>query len=172
MRMQPTLDDILAQPRPSRDAIVSVDEETHKWVIFELAGERFGFLGERVREIFARARVFFVPGCPPSMEGVINVRGDIETVIRPHALLQLPDGAEPGRASTILIGRGDGITSGIRVDRVVDLLDLPQSAILSLPATLPEAWRAYAIGVIRHDDRAVTLLDLSLLLAAYGRGLG
>lgn len=171
--MQPTLDEILAQPRPSRDAIVSVDEETHKWVIFELAGERFGFQGERVREILARARVFFVPGCPPSMEGVINVRGDIETVIRPHALLQLPDGRdEPGRASTILIGRGDGITSGIRVDRVVDLLDLPQSAIQPLPVTLPEAWRGLAVGVTCHDERAVTLLDLVLLLAAYARGLG
>ncbi|MEO5345116.1 MAG: chemotaxis protein CheW [Magnetococcus sp. YQC-9] len=169
--MQPTLDELLAQPRPSRDEIVNVDEPTRKWVLFELSGHRFGLPGEQVREIFSRAKVFSVPGCPPSMEGVINVRGDIETVIRPHTLLNLSE-VEPDRASSILIGRGAELSSGIRVDRVVDLVDLPESAIHPLPATLPQEWRPLATGVLAHDERVVTLLDLAELLKAYARGMG
>jgi purine-binding chemotaxis protein CheW len=86
-----TLDQVLTQRRESRQEIVNVDEPTVKLVIFALGEKYFAFHGERIREILAQADVFFVPGSPASLEGVINVRGDIESVIRPHEMLHLPE---------------------------------------------------------------------------------
>jgi purine-binding chemotaxis protein CheW len=117
-----------------------VDEPVHKLVIFELAGQRFAFYGDRIREILAQAVVFFVPGSPHSLEGVINVRGDIESGIRPHTLLHLPEDGI-GRASSILPGRAAGMSSGIRVDRVLDVVDVTQSSVQPPLATLPVKWR-------------------------------
>jgi purine-binding chemotaxis protein CheW len=166
-----TLDQVLTQRRDARQEIINVDEPAVKLVIFALGEQQFAFHGERIREILASADVFFVPGCPPSLEGVINVRGDIESVIRPHEMLHLQD-SNVGRSSSILLGRGGGMSSGIRVDRVVDVVDVPQSSIQPPPSTLPEHMRALVLGVLRFRDQPVALLDLDAMFADYARGLG
>ena len=166
-----TLDQALSQRREANKDIVNVDEPTLKLVIFALGEDWFAFYGERIREILAQADLFFVPGCPPSLEGVINVRGDIESVIRPHEMLHLPDSGA-GRASAILLGRGGGMSSGIRVDRVVDVVDVPQSSIRPPPSTLPEHMRVLVLGVLRFQDRPVAVLDLDKMFSDYAKGLG
>lgn len=164
------LEQIVAQRVASRREWIELDEPMIKVVIVALADQHFAFPGEGIREILARARVFFVPGCPPSMEGVVNVRGDIETVIRLQTLLRLPE-SEPGPASAILIARGNGVVSGLRVDRVLDVLDVPRSSILPVPATFPTRWSTLALGVIHREEQPVTLLNLDALLGDYARGL-
>lgn len=166
-----TLDQVLTQRREANQDIVNVDEPMVKLVIFAIGDDWFAFHGERIREILAEADVHFVPGCPASLEGVINVRGDIESVIRLNDLLSLPDSGG-GRGSSILLGRGGGMSSGIRVDRVIDVVDLPQSTIQPPPATLAEHLRVLVLGVLRFQERPVAVLDLDKLFADYARGLG
>jgi len=166
-----TLDQVLTQRRESRQEIVNVDEPTVKLVIFALGDQYFAFHGDRIREIIAQADVFFVPGSPASLEGVINVRGDIESVIRPHEMLHLPESTAT-RSASILLGYGIGMSSGIRVDRVVDVVDLPQSTIQQPPATLPEHMRTLVLGVLRFQEHPVAVLDLDKIFADYARGLG
>lgn len=167
-----TLDQVLTQRHEAHQDIVNVDEPVVKLVVFELGDLRFAFQGERIREILAQADVFFLPGCPPSLEGVINVRGDIESVIRPHEMLHLPDSGVVGRASSILLGVGGGMRSGIRVDRVIDVVDVPESSIQPPPAALPEYMCALVLGVLRLQEQAVIVLDLDKMFADYARGLG
>lgn len=166
-----TLDQVLTQRRETNKDIVNVDEPVVKLVIFALGQQYFAFHGERIREILAQADVFFVPGCPPSLEGVINVRGDIESVIRPHDMLHLPD-SNVGQSSSILLGKGGGMSSGIRVDRVLDVIDIPQSSIQPPPATLPEHMRTLVLGMLHFEAQPVALLDLDQMFADYARGLG
>ena len=168
---QITLEQALTQRREVSKDIVNVDEPVQKLVIFELAGQRFAFYGDRIREILAQADVFFVPGSPHSLEGVINVRGDIESVIRPHSLLHLTDDGV-GRASSILLGRAGGMSSGIRVDQVLDVVDVTQSSIQPPPATLPEHMRQLVLGVLTLQAQPVALLDLDKLFADYAAELG
>ena len=165
------LDKILSLRRESSAKIVNVDEATIKLVIFELDSEWFAFPGEAIREILPPAEVHFVPGCPPSLEGVINVRGDIESVIRLTELLARP-ASDPTSNSLILRGHGGGMHSGIRVDRVVDVLDVAQSAIQPPPAALPEHMRRIVSGLMKHQGRPVTILDLNHIFEDYHRGLG
>ncbi len=166
-----TLDQVLSQRRDAKQDIVNVDEPAIKLVIFALGNQHFAFHGERIREILAQAEVFFVPGSPASLEGVINVRGDIESVIRPHEMLHLSE-STVSRNSSILLGRGGGMSSGIRVDSVVDVVDVPQSSIQPPPATLPEHMRVLVLGVLTFQEQPVAVLDLDKMFADYARGLG
>ncbi|WP_428559543.1 MAG: chemotaxis protein CheW [Solidesulfovibrio sp. DCME] len=166
-----TLDQALVAQAERPDEDGPQAEELVKLVIFTLGADAFAFYGASVGEILARADVFFLPGCPPSLEGVINVRGDIESVLRPHRLLGLADdGAGPG--APILLGRGAGMKSGIRVDEVLDVADVPRAAIEPPAATLPPAVLQAATGALRFGERLVIVLDLDKLFAACVEELG
>lgn len=166
-----SLDQILAKRQSAHKEIVNVDEPLIKLVIFALGDDWFAFHGDRIREILNRATIFFVPGCPASLVGVINVRGDIESVIRLHELLQvaLP---EPGGSSVILLGTGSAMSSGICVDCVVDVVDIPQSFIQPPPANLPDQLRPFVSGLLRFKERPVSVLDLEQIFTQYVKGLG
>ena len=166
-----TLAQVMTQRREANREIVNVDEPTVKLVIFELNGDWFAFYGEKIREILSQVDVFFVPGCPTSLEGVINVRGDIESVISLHELLQLPESADMS-SSSYLLGRGAGMSSTIRVDNVVDVVDVLLSNIHKPPTTLPEHLRVIVSGLLLFKEKTVTVLDLDRIFADYSHGLG
>ena len=166
-----TLESALTRRRPADQDIVNVDEPRVKLVVFALGEAWFAFRGDCIREILAQTEVFFVPGCPPSLEGVINVRGDIESVIRFNDMLQLP-ATHAASGSSILLGRAGGISSGIRVDQVIDVVDVTQSSIQAPPATLPAHMRPLVLGVLQFQTQPVVLLDLDALFTHYARGLG
>lgn len=164
-----TLAEILARPRlPGRGAD-DVDEPQVKLVVFTLDEQWYAFHGEAIGEVLADSEVYFLPGCPPSMEGVINVRGDIESVIRLRTVLGLPDADTPP-TSRILLAKTGTMRSGLRVDRVEDVTDVAQSAIQPPPHTLPEHLRTRVLGIVMYADHAVHLLDPATLFAEYCAG--
>lgn len=169
-----TIEQVLTKRSSATREIICVDEQMAKLVIFELSGQHFAFKGDYIREILSGINVFFVPGCPPSLEGVMNVRGDIESVIRLNEMLNLPvsSAIQTERLSFILLGRGAGISSGIRVDRVIDVIDVAQSSIQPPPATVSDHIRAISLGVLMFKGLPVTILDLDRIFADYAKGLG
>ena len=164
-----TLADVLARQRLTGRDATEVDEPLVKLVVFSLGEQWFAFRGEAIREVLADSEVYFLPGCPTSMEGVINVRGDIESVIRLRAVLGLPE-IETSATSRILLAKADAIRSGLRVDRVEDVLDVPLSDLQSPPHTLPERLRTLVLGIVMVRDQPVHLLDISRILADYCAG--
>ncbi len=174
----PSLNDILAERHASADSetdIVDVDEPAILLVIVRLGDQTFAFPGARIGEILAAPRVYRVPGAPAALEGVISVRGAIESVLCLRTLLQLPAAAEPISAEqtgAVLLTRGHGLHSGLRVDEVIDLLELPESALREAPDTLPESLRPFVRHLIQIGEYGAGLLDLDRLLAAYTEHAG
>lgn len=165
-----TLADILARKRQTGGEVVNVDEPTVKLVFFSLGEQWYAFYGETIREVLADHEVYYLPGCPSSMEGVINVRGDIESVIRLRSVLGLPE-VKVAASSRILLGKTGAMSSGIRVDCVEEVLDVLQSAIQSPPHTLPEHLRPLVLGIVIYRDHPVHLLDLERIFSDYREGL-
>ncbi|MEO5372653.1 MAG: chemotaxis protein CheW [Alphaproteobacteria bacterium] len=165
-----SLDDVLARRRGEAGTIVDVDEPHLKLVVFSLDGDWYAFHGERIREVLADCPVFFLPGCPPSLEGVINVRGEIESVLLLRSILGYPETADTAN-SRILIGQGKAMRSGIRVDRVEDVVDLPASRLEAPPHTIPDHLAALVLGLVSFGGRYVSVLDLERLFDDYRAGL-
>jgi purine-binding chemotaxis protein CheW len=170
MHSATSLDQVLALRQGAAGPVVNVDEPMVKLVIVTLGELWFAFYGDKIKEVLADCPVYFLPGCPPSLEGVINVRGDIESVIRLRPLLGLPE-PSGNLSSRILLGQAAGMKSGIRVDQVEEVLDVPQSAIQPPPHTIPEHLRAIALGIVTFNGHPVHLLDLDRLFEDYRAGL-
>jgi len=111
-----------------------------------------------VQEISRQVELTPVPGAPESIRGVINLRGEVVTVLNLHYLL----GARPlapgaGWCNLILSFGLDRV--GICVDRVSDILTVPEHAIVNGPSNLRTIESRYIEGVYLRDDAVVVILD-------------
>tara|TARA_R110002020_G_scaffold183331_2_gene379594 strand:- start:556 stop:1116 length:561 start_codon:yes stop_codon:yes gene_type:complete len=167
-----TLDEALAA-NGDTETVVDVDEPTQQLVLFRLNGQQFALPGSAVSEILPSDQpVYYVPGLPASTEGVLHLRGKIESVISLHQLLGLPapEGTSKGM---ILLVRAAGITSGVRIEQLDDVCEVAQSMLQTPPETLPGTLHPYVSALWQIDERqALALLDPETLFDAYQQGLG
>ena len=122
---------------------------------------------DRVREILPRLTPTRIPGAPPVVAGLMNVRGTLVTVVEGwRALRQSEPPAEAGGApGTIVLLEVDGgkRVLGFTVDEVVDLLSVGGEALerrQALPGIDPTLVRA----VGRRAGQLFVVLDTDALL--------
>jgi purine-binding chemotaxis protein CheW len=140
-------------------------EESVKVVLVRAGVGHYAFLGRDIQEILSGNEIFWVPGLPDFLPGLIHVRGDIESVIDIQRLLGAPPGASGATGRLIVMAVRQDFRSGILVDEVEDVVDLPRSAIQPPLITLEEGVRDLVAGEIRLGERLVPLLDLERLQA-------
>lgn len=152
----------IRQSRRAKD-VVDVEMDMVKVVVFMSGGVRYGFYGSDVREILPPCQISWVPGLPGFLPGLINIRGDIESVIDLRQVL----GGEPVNAEkcqVAMVVRG-GFRSGVLIDSIDDVMDLPVNAVKPPLSTLSGAARDLVAGEIEHDGMMITLLDTEKLAA-------
>ncbi|WP_341517026.1 chemotaxis protein CheW [Citrobacter gillenii] len=169
--MSPQLEQILALNHGEKPECESVDEPQCTLVLFQLADKNFAFYGAQIREILAERPISRVPCCPPMLEGVINYRGRVESVMRLDGLIDNPVANALGKR-TILIGCGERMQSGILIDRLIDVLEVVESQIHLPGDSLPPALQPIAVGVVKVGDTWFTLLDLNLVFDRYQETCG
>lgn len=114
-----------------------------------------------VREIQRAVAITPLPGAPPIIEGVIDVRGDILPVIDTGARLGVPP--RPIRASDrlILLSTGGRVVA-LRADAVHWIEDLPEQAFAEADRLTRGA--VAVAGVVRTSDGLILLQDPDGLL--------
>lgn len=161
---------ILARER-SRE-VVDVEVARVQVVVCRIGGDAFAFPGAQVAEILPLAPIYPVPGCPLAVVGVIDVRGRICSVLELGTLLGYPLAplAPQSRHTAIVLGRATNMESGLRVERVEDVLEVAEEAILPPPANLSERLHGLVSGVFTTASGPVLMLDLARLFAAWREG--
>lgn len=175
--MTQDLDELIASNDWHSQSVVEVDEPLQSLVIVRLGSQIVALPGAQVRETVPLTDIFFVPGCPADMPGVINLRGDILSIIRlrqqlaAHGFGQGQDPTSPELASRdsgmILVVKGQAMTTGLLVDEVLDLIELPDSALKPPLATLPTQLLPLVVATLDWNQEAVTCLNAEALLTEY-----
>jgi purine-binding chemotaxis protein CheW len=142
-KTQLILDTVRNKAEEARD--LDILEETVELVIFTIGHRHFAIKGSDVREILPFSPITEVPGCPRTIRGIINVRGEIESVINLHTLLEM-DEVPVSPATRILLGRSGELLSGIQVEQVTDVITIEKALIKPVISTLPLAITNYAHG--------------------------
>lgn len=150
-------------PLGERPRIVDVEEAQVKIVIFSIAEELYAFYGADVREILPPAEISPVPGLPEFLPGLINVRGDVESVVDIRHFLQIP--TPPSAQGFIVLAAKNDIRSGVLVDAVIDVDDIPLGNISPPLSTLEAGIREFIVGEFDYGARSVALLDLGAIFA-------
>jgi purine-binding chemotaxis protein CheW len=145
--------------RKTRD----VQEEQVKVVIFISGRTRYAFYGRDIKEILPFCPISWVPGLPDYLSGLINVRGDVESVIDIRHFL----GEEITESAKGLIAMAvrDEFRSGVMIDTIEDVVDIPLSSIKPPLSTLGGTARELVIGEIEYGGKTATLIDIGKLAA-------
>ncbi|WP_404471899.1 chemotaxis protein CheW [Vreelandella venusta] len=153
--------------------VVDVEEPTQQLVLFRLSGQRFALPGSAISEILPSDQpVYYVPGLPVSTEGVLHLRGNIESVISLHQLLGLSAPEQPANGMILLVNAA-GMSSGVRIDQLDDVCDVIQRMLQTPPDTLSSTLRPYVSALWPiNEHQAVALLNPETLFNAYQQGLG
>jgi purine-binding chemotaxis protein CheW len=144
------------------------DSDFARWVCFGLGAQAYGLPILQVHEVLRPLPIEPVPGAPDIMPGVINLRGQVVTVIDLRRYLELPE--RPIDAETrIIVVAHDGETFGLLVDRIGEVSKIALAAIKPLPALHRQGDRYGFAGMVGRDGVLLTLLDVDALFVAMRR---
>ena len=132
-------------------------------VSFRIGKELFGVYIQIVQEIVRVPEITPVPEMPPFVDGVINLRGKIVSVVDLGNKLRL-ESSGLSRTSRVLIVEIENKTVGLLVDAVTEIIRIPPESIEPTPDIATSVGAEYIIGVGKLPDKLIILLDLKNIL--------
>lgn len=138
--------------------------EPVQWVTFRLGNETYGINVMQVQEVLRVSEIAPVPGAPDYVIGIINLRGNVVTVVDTRMRFGLPP-KEPDSASRIVIVEAAGQVIGILVDSVAEVVEFRASEIETAPNVGNEDSARHIQGVTSRDGKLLILIDLNKFLS-------
>jgi purine-binding chemotaxis protein CheW len=136
--------------------------ESIEVVEFLLAYEKYGIESSYIREIYPLRELTPVPCTPPFVLGIINVRGEIVSVIDMKKFFALPERGLTDLNKVIIV-RDDKMEFGILADAILGVRSILREEIQASLPTLTGIRAEYLTGVTKEP---LVLLDVAKMLSA------
>ena len=141
----------------------SEKDEVLQWVTYCLADETYGINVMQVQEVLRHTEIAPVPGAPGYVLGIINLRGNVVTVIDTRARFGLESGEVTDNTRIVII-ESEKQVIGIMVDSVAEVVYLKASEIDIAPNVGNDESAKFIQGVSNRDGELLILVDLNKLL--------
>ena len=139
---------------------IKKDSDEIHVVVFKLSDEEFAVDINQVREIIRVSPIVRIPNTPEFIEGIINLRGNIITVIDLGKKL-FGKAIEITKDTRIMIVEIDDVTLGLMVDSVIEVMRIPKNNIEKTPDIIAHKIHSdYIKGIARIDDRLIIIIDI------------
>ena len=135
-----------------------------QWVTFRLEDETYGINVMQVQEVLRVTEIAPVPGAPSYVMGIINLRGNVVTVLDTRKRFGLPT-AEMDDSTRIVIIESDQNVVGILVDSVAEVVELRRSEIEVSPSVGNDENSKFIEGVATVNDELLILVEINKLLS-------
>jgi purine-binding chemotaxis protein CheW len=133
------------------------------YVTLTVAEQVFGIPVLKVRDILGPQRITRVPLAPPEVAGALNLRGRIVTAIDVRTRLGIGTAADIKSSMSVVVDIHGELYSLI-VDKIGEVMSLPNSDFERNPATLDARWQEVSRGIYRLKDCLLVVLDVARLL--------
>jgi len=149
----------------SRNLVENVaEDEVLQWVTFKLENEVYGINVMQVQEVLRYTEIAPVPGAPNYVIGIINLRGNVVTVIDTRVRFGLMP-SEVSENSRIVIIEAEKQVIGILVDGVAEVVYLRSSEIDMAPNVGTDESAKFIQGVSNREGELLILVDLNKFLS-------
>ena len=154
-----------AAPSPSSEARVRAKGQgsvQHRFMTFFLNDRAYGLRLRHVAEITPFQSLNKLPHMPPSVEGILDLRGRVIPVVNLRVRMSMPP-LDPSKTGTILVLDLAGTATGLLVDAVDAVVSIPEEDIVPASPLLAGLDGAWVEGFIVQGERVITLLDAALI---------
>lgn len=147
--------------RATSDAAREMDESLRRMLLFTLGGELFAVALEACEEVLEWPVVERVSGMPPSALGVFALHDQLVSLYSPEHALRVTRSDDDGVA---LVIHAQGKRIALALDDVDEVIAVNME-LLKRPAPR-DAADGLLLGIARHADALVAVLDVEVLAAA------
>ncbi len=130
--------------------------------VFRLAGLRLGLDVRYVQEVLRPLAVTPVPLSPATMDGLVNLRGQIVLAFNLRKRLDLPDSAWERPLQVVCLHLGDLVS--FLVDSLEEVQEIELGKVVFTPANLPKRLREALSGVVDDHGELLMILDPARIL--------
>jgi len=136
-----------------------------QWLICALGSTEYGVDVARVRQIIGLLPITRVPRMPAAVRGVINLRGRVIPVVDLRVRFGL-EAQDHGQRTCIIVVQTGETDLGLVVDGVAEVAHLDAGAIEDAPHFGDNVDTGHLVGVAKHGERVLLLLDVDRALPA------
>ncbi len=137
----------------------SATKNADRFLLFQLSGEFYCISINQIKEVLVPPELTRVPLAPEFVIGVMNLRGEIISVLDIRSFLGLASSEKTADARIIISDISPSL-AGILTDRIEGAIEVLKEAIQPPLATISEELRRYTVGQTRVNEKILTLLDL------------
>lgn len=152
---------------PQTPTVSAATAHAGKYLTFALGDEEYGIEILKVREIVGCLDITPVPRTEPHVRGVVNLRGQVISVIDLRTAFGMPSVPRTEQTCIIVIEvKRDGrkVACGIVVDRVREVLNIIEKQIEPPPEFGAAVEGGFILGMGKVGDRVKILLDIDAVL--------
>ncbi|PTQ69857.1 chemotaxis protein CheW [Pseudomonas sp. GV071] len=135
-----------------------------QWVTFRLDNETYGINVMQVQEVLRYTEIAPVPGAPSYVLGIINLRGNVVTVIDTRQRFGLDSGSVTDNTRIVII-EADKQVVGIMVDSVAEVVYLRQSEVETAPNVGNDESAKFIQGVCNKNGELLILVELDKMMS-------
>ncbi len=143
---------------------IARDQSLLQWMTFVLGDEVYGLDVMGIKEVLRYTDIAPVPGAPHYVLGIINLRGNVVTVIDARSRFGLPP-KDVTDETRIVVLETEVETVGILVDSVSEVVYLRQNEIEDAPNVGSDEMSQFIRGVCNKNDTLVILINLDRLVS-------
>lgn len=134
-----------------------------RYLQFALNGESYAVFLLDVKEVIPIPEITVLPNCPSYYEGIMNLRGQIISIIDLRKKLGMKS-KESNKEEAVIIIEIDNVGIGVIVDSIDKVLNVVTSEIKEVPEVSSQINAKYIEGIYQHNDILTVLLDLKSIL--------
>jgi purine-binding chemotaxis protein CheW len=143
--------------------------ESDQHLTFVLSDEKFAIPVMTIKEIIEYGHLTNVPMVPDFIKGVVNLRGNVVPVLNLASKFGLKVNAISKRTCIIIMDaqiEGEEVVIGIVVDKVLQVIEIPDVNIEPPPALGAAIRTDFIKGMGRINDNFIIILDIIQVLSA------
>ncbi|MEK6528981.1 MAG: chemotaxis protein CheW [Nitrospirota bacterium] len=129
---------------------------------FKIANEEYAVRITDLQEVLRLQRITFVPRAPKYLTGITSLRGKILPVIDLKDRLGLTE--ENAGKQKIIVISGKKEALGALVGTVLGVFRFPEGELLPPPSTLTDKEKNFIEGVVRMDNKFISILKVDEIL--------
>jgi purine-binding chemotaxis protein CheW len=137
--------------------------EKDQYLVFSIESQEYGIQAMKVQEISRLLPMTKIPNAPPYIEGIMNLRGKLGSVINFRRKFKFAD-LPPDEDTRLIIIERANFPTGIIVDTVQEVIRISEESVQAMPESSKNTIvEDYVTGVGMLENRLIILLDINMV---------